>query len=106
MMAAEQSPGDVGIEITTCDRVLHGEIAIFDNPLKDTIYVYTPDIPEHVHMAGPWMGEQRIPRGLTLELTGVKPGKDKIENYYQQFLVLKGGRPSGESAYTQIRVPR
>src|SRR4051794_32007098 len=59
--------------------VLHGEIAIFDScKPEDHISLYTPDILEHVFMAGAWLGEQRIPACATLNLTGVNAGYARI----------------------------
>src|ERR1017187_80506 len=94
----------------TLYMVLHGELAIFDGTSNgkpsDYICVYAPDLIEHVYMAGPWMGEQRIPRGTTLELTGVLGGADTIANYKDRYLVFQGGRCNPASSYMEIRLPR
>jgi hypothetical protein len=84
--------------------VLHGEIAIFDG--GEDISVYTPHIAEHVMMAGPWIGEARIPGGVTLKLTGVDKGGDTMKNHASQSLVFRGGTPCPLSSYYEIRVPR
>src|ERR1019366_9067901 len=61
---------------------------------------------EHVYMAGPWIGEQHIPRGTTLELTGVLGGADTIANYKDRYLVLQGGRCNPKLSFMEIRLPR
>jgi hypothetical protein len=90
--------------------VLHGEIAIFDSNNPDGgLTIYTPDIPEHVYMAGPWLGEERVQRGVGLELVGLQmkeEGTAMIQDLAQNFLVFWGGMPRPVSTYMEIRVRR
>jgi hypothetical protein len=86
--------------------VLHGELAIFDNPKNPHIDIYAPEIMEHVYMAGPWLGEQRIPRGTTLTLTGVETGTDSLGKYADSFLIFRGVTPIPVNASIALRVPR
>lgn len=86
--------------------VLHGELAIFDNPKNPYIDIYAPEIAEHVYMAGPWLGEQRIPRGTTLALTGVKSGTDSLGGLAGSFLIFRGVTPMPVNASFALRAPR
>jgi hypothetical protein len=92
---------------TTFYLVLHGEIAIYDGE-GESISIFTPPMPEHVYMAGPWLGEERIPEGLTLQLTGVNEmiGTDLLRNYPDQFVIFQGGRLNPAGSYLEIRAPR
>jgi hypothetical protein len=86
--------------------VLHGELAIFDNPKNPYIDIYAPEIAEHVYMAGPWLGEQRIQRGTTLTLTGVKGGTDSLGRLAGSFLIFRGVTPMPVNASIALRVAR
>lgn len=92
----------------TCYLVLHGEIAIFDDGGDGDfpISIYTPQMQEHVYMAGPWLGEERIPQGTSLQLMGVESGEDYIEDHADKFLVFQGAEPEPSSTYLQIYLPR
>ncbi|HTX35195.1 MAG TPA: hypothetical protein VME43_09240 [Bryobacteraceae bacterium] len=62
---------------------------------------------EHVYMAGPWLGEQRIPNSLTLRLDGVlSSGRESMADHADEFVVFKGGVANPSLSCLEIRLPR
>jgi hypothetical protein len=111
VMEIEKSPipqrESNGSASTTLYLVLHGAIGIFESSSGDyPITIYAPPIREHVYMAGPWLGEQRIPSSLTLQLTGVTAGNDSMANYAMDFVVFQGGAAHPELSCLNIQLPQ
>jgi hypothetical protein len=104
-----EQQNETGRGSQTCYLVLHGGIAIFETA-RDVlpISIFAPFMPEHVYMAGPWLGEQRIPNPITLQLTGVDPtsGCDSMANHPDNFVVFQGGTANPSSSCLEIRLPR
>jgi len=94
---------------TSLNVILHGELAFHDVVNADYIDVYAPEMDAHAYMAGPWLGEQRIPAGSALTLTPwVKGGmasfaKDDVPS---TFLVIEGVKPFPAGHHFAIRLPR
>jgi len=88
--------------------VFHGELIFTDVRSSSFIRVRTPQMHEHVFMAGPWLGERHIPAGAMLQLYGAEiGGQDSIHNHLDQFVIFQNppGNPDA-MPYFEILLPR
>jgi hypothetical protein len=87
--------------------VFHGEIAFFDSgEPDDDILAYASEMDIHEYSAGEWLGENRIPKGLTLKLKGVSPGTVKFADNQEVTATFTGAGPTGHRRHMTIQLPR
>jgi hypothetical protein len=91
--------------------VFHGEVVFFDNGNQnDPIMAYAPEMDIHAYMAGPWLGEHWLQRGLELRLQGVKTGSASLKVRQDLTVMLyQASMPTKEMAdesHMTIELPR
>jgi hypothetical protein len=98
-----------GDRLHTLYVVFHGEVVFFDSGKSDeNIQAMAPEMDIHQYLAGAWLGENWIPKGLTLGLSGVVPGKATFtdDQHKDLTLVFKGARHTNTRAHMQLDLPR
>ncbi len=87
--------------------VFHGEIVFLDSCNDDeNIQAYAPEMDIHVYSAGAWLGENRIPSGLTLGLCGVEHGTACFVDDKELTLIFPDAQTTSRPRHMQIDLPR
>ena len=80
--------------------VLHGEMVIVDDPADSSnLTILIPNVPGHVVMAGPWLGERKLFQGDSLQPSAgwmgktIADGADSPFNYPQYFIGIENAPP-------------
>ncbi len=88
--------------------VFHGDVVFVDKHDQNFIRVLTADNPDHVKMAGPWLGERSIPPGSQLKLFGdLTVGHGSIYHHRDRFVIFSHapGNPTAKP-YFDLVFPR
>lgn len=87
--------------------VFHGEIAFFDSrDTEQNIQAFAPEMDIHVYMAGPWLGEHLIPKGLTLGLSGVHHGAADFVKDGLKTVTFTGASLTKNARHMHLDLPR